>query len=198
MTTPAPIPHRLKLAKSPSNLRHRVLPPLHPGYRRLLQEREDEGFERGRQQAEQSLTTQIVSQRHEMVQMQTGVLKAMNDAVSQVVRDTERTLVEIALATASRLVAGLPISAETVEAAIREALSQVEETANVHVLLHAEDLALLKSGGSELVAESGRGRLKLAPSPDVTRGGCVVRTHFGDIDGRRETKLEQMRKVLTE
>jgi flagellar assembly protein FliH len=198
MIAPTPVAHKLKLGQSPANLRHRALPPLPAGYRRLLKEREEESFERGRAQAEQGLAAQIVSQRQEMVQLQNGVLKAINDAVSQVVRDTERTLVDIALATANRLVSGLPISAEVVEAAIREALTQVEETANVHVLLHAEDLALLRSSDSELVADAGSGRLRLTSSPEVTRGGCVVRTHFGEVDARRETKLEQVRKALTE
>ena len=198
MIAPAPVRHNLKLGQSPANLRHRALPPLPAAYRRVLKEREEAGFERGRAQAEQGLAAQIVSQRQEMVQLQNGVLKAIHDAVSQVVRDTERTLVEIALATASRLVAGLPISAEVVEAAIREALTQVEETANVHILLHAEDLALLRSSASELVADAGSGRLRLMVSPEVTRGGCVVRTHFGEVDARRETKLEQIRKALTD
>jgi flagellar assembly protein FliH len=198
MSAPATVLHKVKLARSPANLHHCALPPLPADYRRWLKEREEESFERGRAQAEQGLAAQIVSQRQEMAQLQNGVLKAINDAVSQVVRDTERTLVEIALATASRLVSGLPISAEVVEAAIREALTQVEETANVHVLLHAEDLALLRSSDSELVADAGSGRLRLTSSPEVTRGGCVVRTHFGEVDARRETKLEQVRKALTE
>lgn len=193
-----PFRHRLKLHRSPTQLHHRVLPPLHPAHRRMLHEREEESFERGRALAEEVLTGQIVSQRNEMLQLQNGVLKAINDSISQVVRETENTLIEIALTTAARLVADLPVNVEMIEAAIREALAQVEETASVHVLLHADDLALLKSGGSVLAAETGSGRLRLAPSPDVTRGGCVVRTHFGDIDGRRETKLEQMRKALTE
>jgi len=198
MNSSGPFIHKLKLTKSPARLRHRPLPPLPAGYRRLLKEREEEGFERGRLQAERSLTTQIVSQRTEMVQLQNGVLKSLNDAVGQVVRETESTLIEIALATAQRLVAGMPISCELVEAAMREALTQVEETANVHVLLHPEDFALLKSGDSELMNEAVAGRLRLATSPEVSRGGCVVRTHFGDIDACRETKLGQMRKALTE
>lgn len=198
MMAPAPVRHQLKLAQSPVNLRHRSLPPLPAAYRRLLKEREAAALERGRAEAEQGLAAQIVSQRQEMVQLQDGVLQAIHDAVSQVVRDTERTLVDLALATASRLVSGLPISAEVVAAAIREALTQVEETANVHILLHAEDLALLRSSASELVADAGSGRLRLTVSPEVTRGGCVVRTHFGEVDARRETKLEQIRKALTD
>lgn len=198
MNLPEPVRHRLKFATSPVRLEHRPLPPLPAAYRRVLKEREEEGFERGRLQAEQLLTTQIVSQRGEMVQLQNGVLKSLHEAVTQVVRDTERTLVEIALTTAGRLVAGIPIDAGLVEAVVREALAQVEETANVHVLLHPDDLALLKAGQSGLAEEAGNGRLKLAASAEVSRGGCVVRTHFGDIDARRETKLAQVRKALTE
>lgn len=198
MSSTEPVFHKLKLTRSPANLRHRPLPPLAPAYRRLLQERAEEGFERGRLQAEQSLTIQIVSQRTEMVQLQNGVLKSLNDAVSQVVRETENTLIELALATATRLVAGLPVDATLVETVMREALAQVEETANVHVLLHPEDLALLKGSDGALAHEAATGRLRLAPSPEVSRGGCVVRTHFGDIDARRETKVNQMRKALTE
>lgn len=193
-----PIRHQLKFSRTPAKLRHRPLPPLHPAYRRMFKEREDESFERGRAEAEESLTGQIVSQRNEMLQLQDGVLKAINDSVSQVIRDTESTVIEIALTTAARLVSEMPIDREMIEAAVREALGQVEETASVHVLLHADDLALLRAGGSDLASESGTGRLHLVFSPDVTRGGCIVRTHFGDIDAQRETKLEQMRKALTE
>jgi flagellum-specific ATP synthase len=32
------------------------------------------------------------------------------------------------------------------------------------------------------------------PSPEVSRGGCMVRTKFGLIDARRETRLERIRK----
>jgi flagellar assembly protein FliH len=188
----------VKLGRSPARVRHAPLPPLHPAHRRIMKEQEEESFERGRLQAERSLTIQIVSQRNEMVQLQDGVLKSLNDALARVVRETEGMLVELALATATRLVAGLPIEAGMVEAAMREALAQVEETATVQVLLHPEDLALLKSSGSEFVADAAAGRLRLGASPEVTRGGCVVRTHFGDIDARRETKVEQMRKALTE
>jgi hypothetical protein len=173
MSAPATVLHKVKLAKSPANLHHCALPPLPADYRRWLKEREEESFERGRAQAEQGLAAQIVSQRQEMVQLQNGVLKAINDAVSQVVRDTERTLVEIALATASRLVSGLPISAEVVEAAIREALTQVEETANVpEQRFGTRGGRGLRPAAADFLAGSYAGRLRGAHS--FWRGGCAA------------------------
>lgn len=188
--------HPLKLAASPRHVRLRSHPRLSPELNRWLREREDEAFERGRCQTEANLTGQLVSQRAEMLQLQDGVLKSLAAGVDNVIRETERALVELALTTASRMVAGLPLDRTMIEAGIREALTQVEDSATVQVLLHGEDLATLKQAGSPYLEESAAGRLRLVAAPDVTRGGCVVRTQFGDIDARRETKLEQMRKAL--
>ncbi|MFM1945701.1 MAG: hypothetical protein RI897_4683, partial [Verrucomicrobiota bacterium] len=68
----------------------------------------------------------------------------------------------------------------------------------VQVSLPAEDLEVLRVGGSGLMEEGEGGvQLHFHSSPEVTRGGCVVRTRFGTIDGRRETKFDQLRKELT-
>jgi flagellar biosynthesis/type III secretory pathway protein FliH len=41
------------------------------------------------------------------------------------------------------------------------------------------------------------GPIRFAASSEVTRGGCTVRTRFGLLDARRETKIEQMRQSLS-
>ena len=33
-------------------------------------------------------------------------------------------------------------------------------------------------------------------SPEVTRGGCLVQTHFGTVDARRETKFDLLKRTL--
>ena len=38
--------------------------------------------------------------------------------------------------------------------------------------------------------------LQFSSSADVTRGGCLLRTRFGIIDARRETKFDQLREAL--
>ncbi len=177
----------------------RVLPRLDAGARRWFREREDESFEHGRRAAESSFSQQLVSQRNEMLDLQNGVLNSVRAAIPQVIRDTEEMLIDLAVATAERLVAGMPVDREAVEFAVREALTQVEDGSQVRVLLHADDLALLKKGGSQLLdADVSEGAMIIEPSPDVTRGGCILRTRFGDIDARRETKLQQVKQALTE
>src|SRR5262249_37768432 len=136
-------------------------------------------------------------QRAEVMELQTGVLTALRNVIPQVTRDCERALVTLAVEVAQKLVAGLPISVEMVEAAIKEAVRQVEDGAEFTVQLNPEDLGMLERINSPLLLpQGGRERIRFHGSDQVTRGGCVVRTRFGLVDGRRETKLEVVEREL--
>lgn len=155
-------------------------------------------YERGRLDGERALSEQLIRQRAEVMELQTGVLASLRDAVPQVAREGERALVALALEAARKLVCGLPVSAEMIEAAIKEAIAQVEDTAGFTVQLHPEDLVLLERTNSPLLLpQGGDERIRFQPSANVTRGGCVVQTRFGVIDARRETKVELLRSALS-
>lgn len=154
-------------------------------------------FERGRREGERQLGEQLVRQRAELMELQTGVLAALRDAVPQVARDTERALVALALEAAQKLIGGLPVSTEMLEAVVKEACAAVEDTADLAILLHADDLALLEKANSPiLLPQAGQARLRFQASTQVSRGGCLVQTHFGVLDARRETKIELLQKAV--
>lgn len=162
-----------------------------------LQAAEQAGFERGLIEGERRLSEQLLRQRAELVELHHGTLTALGQAIPQVTRQAEEALVTLALEIARKLVAGIEISRDTVVAAIREALHEVEDSSDLTVLLNPADLELL---GPELPALPGIGpghQVRLIASPEVSRGGCVVQTRFGTIDNRRETKLEQLSQALT-
>lgn len=155
-------------------------------------------FERGRIEGEKNLGAQLVQQRAEVMELQTGVLTALRNAVPQVARECERALVTLAIEAAQRLVGGLPVTAEMVEASVKEACAQVEDSAELSVQLHADDLALLEKVNSPLLLpQGGKERIHFHASAQVTRGGCVVQTRFGVIDARRETKIELLKNALS-
>jgi flagellar assembly protein FliH len=158
---------------------------------------EAEAFQRGVAEGEKRLREQLLKQRAELLQLQNGVLASLRQASSDVVRQGESALVEIALETARKLVAGLPISADMVAATVRSALAQVEEATEFDIYLNAEDLALLQAcNAPDLLPGSDKGTLRFHGSTEVTRGGCLVQTRFGVIDARRETKMELIRQSL--
>ncbi len=166
----------------------------------VAEAREEElrtAYESGRVDGEKALGEQLVRQRGEMRQLLEGVVESLRKSVPQVVSDTEQHLISLALEIAQKLVTDLPISVEMVETAVRDALSQVEGTSEIHVRLHPADMSLLESMGSFLLVPPGEGpAVGFHSSPEVTRGGCLVQTRFGIVDARRETKLDLLKRSM--
>jgi flagellar assembly protein FliH len=91
----------------------------------------------------------------------------------------------------------MPIEAALVENTVREALRQAEDTAEIIVQLHPDDLALLRAHQADILnGLPDSGPLRFLPSSNVGRGGCIIQTRFGLVDARRETKIEQLRQSL--
>jgi len=162
-----------------------------------LHDREHAAYERGRREGEQALNAQLLQQRNETVELQKGILDSLRRVVPQLVQEAESALIALALAAAQKMIADLPVSAEMVEAVIREALRQVEDTAEIVIQLHPDDLVLLRKHNAPVLdGLPETGPLRFTGSAEVTRGGCIVQTRFGLVDARRETKLEQLRQAL--
>jgi len=163
----------------------------------FLQERESAAFENGRREGERALSEQLIHQRNETIELQRGILESLQRTLPQVAREAESSLIEIALESAKKIVAGMPVDPAMVEAVVREALRQAEDTAEIVIQLNPEDLALLRQHQSPLlngVPETGP--LRFIHSNEISRGGCIIQTRFGLIDARRETKCEQLRQSL--
>ena len=191
------LPQTLKLAHPLQTVR--LARPTEPlaGLERTDREKEQTLYERGRLDGEKGLSEQLLRQRQEMLELQQGVLKSLQEAIPQVVHDCEQALTALTLELAQKLVAGLPLSMERVEAAIQEALGQVEETTDCHCYVHPEDLELLRRSDSPLLSKTGDGQhLHFHPSPEVTRGGCIVKTRFGVVDAQLESKVQLLKQSL--
>lgn len=166
-------------------------------WQQFLREREQAAFENGRRAGESALNEQLLRQRNDTVELQRGILKSLQTVFSKVAHEAETSLIDLALESAKKIVAGMPIDAALVEQTVREALSQAHDTAEILVQVHPDDLALLRQHQAPILnglPESGP--LRFVPSPEVNRGDCVIQTRFGLVDARRETKIEQLRQSL--
>ncbi len=164
----------------------------------LLRIREAAAYQRGCRDGESALNEQLVQQRAEVAELQRGILESLSRAFPQVVKESETALIGLALEAASRIVAGLPIDVKLVESVVLEALREVEDSAEILVQVHAEDLGLLRKHDSQILGGlPDKGPLRFISSSEVTRGGCLVQTRFGLIDARREVKLEQLAQTVS-
>jgi len=192
-----PLSETLALPKPLREIRLKLPPDTAGAEDRAAEEQLRASYQRGQRDAEKALSEQLFQQRAEVHELMGGVLESLRQAVPQIVHDTESTLISLCLCAAQKLVADMPISTALVEAVVRDALAQVEGTSQFTVRLHPADLELLQKFDSPLLAAGDGGQeFRFLSSPEVSRGGCLVQTHFGTVDARRETKFDLLRRSL--
>jgi flagellar assembly protein FliH len=166
-------------------------------WQQFLRDREQAAFEEGRRAGESALSEQLLRQRNDTIELQRGVLTSLQTTLPKVAHEAETALIELALEAAKKIVAGMPVDAAMVESTVREALRQAEDSAEIVIQLHPEDLALLRQHQSEILnGLPDAGPMRFSHSSEIGRGSCVIQTRFGLVDARRETKIEQLRQSL--
>ena len=75
-----------------------------------LREREKAAYDRGHSEGENALREQLISQRNEMGSMVNGVIESLRNALPQLVQQSESALIQLALESAQKIVAGMPIT----------------------------------------------------------------------------------------
>ncbi|MBC8088919.1 MAG: hypothetical protein H7Z40_16765 [Phycisphaerae bacterium] len=110
--------------------------------------------------------------------------------------NAEENLAVLAVAVARQLIAKeVESDAGIVSALVKHAIEQFPLDQTVTVRLHPDDVesctALLRSGGSDRIQE-----IRWAPDSHVHRGGCLVEGRERIIDGRVDTALERIYRVI--
>jgi flagellar assembly protein FliH len=110
----------------------------------------------------------------------------------------ERHAVELALQVAERVVAGaIAVSPERLLDAVRGALRTLVERERVTLLVHPEDLDLMRTAVADVAGSlGGIEHIEVQEERRVGRGGAIVRTSLGEVDASVEAKLARVRSVV--
>jgi flagellar assembly protein FliH len=149
-----------------------------------------EGYEAGRAEALAALSPALEA-------LQTAVVAAREERIAAA-DQLEIHSVELALFLAEKIVGGaLAVEPSRVVEAVRGALRGIVERERVTVLVHPDDLELVREAMDELRATlGGIEHCEVQAERRVGRGGAIVRTQDGDVDARVETKLQRAREVV--
>jgi len=170
-----------------------------------LHESEERGYSRGRDETVVKYEEKLQALRQELEETQQKTVgerldtleNNVQEQVQKRLRELEGELVEFAAEAAIRLVNDLPISTEILEASILDALKHCENDIEVSVHLNPADLKMLKESESELLSDSPhQRRVRYLKDEKVSRGGCLVETRCGVIDGRRETREKLLMETV--
>jgi flagellar assembly protein FliH len=115
----------------------------------------------------------------------------------QFARTLEQQLVELALAVAARVVAReVERDPGLVVGVVRDTLAELQDATVVRVRVHPEDHALVEPHWESLRQQRGSEQGQLVADEHVRRGGCVVETAIGRVDGQLDTRLGQLAQAF--
>jgi flagellar assembly protein FliH len=110
----------------------------------------------------------------------------------------EEGAVELALELAGKVVAGaIDAQPERVLDVVRGALRCFMERERVHILVHPDDLGLVRESMDAVAGElGGIEHVEVQEERRIGRGGAIVRTATAQVDASLQTKLDRAREVI--
>ncbi len=110
---------------------------------------------------------------------------------TQMVHQTERQMVQLAIAVARRVVGReIALDGDLIVAMARVALDRLGERTPATIRLHPEDLAAIGQ------AEWAGPHVRVVGDPTLSRGGCLVESEFGLIDASVDAQFEQLAQAM--
>ncbi len=123
---------------------------------------------------------------------------ALAAEADRIAAELERGAVELGLRIAEQaLGAAVAVEPERVLDVVRGALRRLVERERVLLLVHPDDLDLVRDGIAGLVGElGGIEHCEVQAERRVARGGAIVQTREGEVDAALATKLERAREAI--
>jgi flagellar assembly protein FliH len=152
-------------------------------------------YQQGFEDASAFLNQQLVEQRGEVIRLQQGTFSAIAEQHAAQMDELRGILPELVVEMTRRLLCGLEPDCGRVERTIAEVLAEmVPGVRDVEIALHPSDLELL--GHFDPQFGDKYPGLRFIGDATLKVGDCMMRSRFGIVDGRLETKLENLSRSL--
>ncbi|MEW6321168.1 MAG: FliH/SctL family protein [Acidobacteriota bacterium] len=154
---------------------------------------ERDAFAKGYAQGEKAGYEAGAKRADAMLRRLASTLEELSTLRASMIQQTERQMVQLALAVARRILRReAALDSDLVVAMARVALDRLGEQSSATVRLHPEDLAA--SGANP--AEWAGAHVKVVGDASLARGQCQVESDFGFIDVGVEAQFEQVAHAM--
>ena len=116
----------------------------------------------------------------------------------QIIADSEKDVVDLALKVAAKIISrDLERDPELVMEIVASCTEAARSSKAMIMKVHPEDGKLLREKKPRLIELIGRAvDISIRDDSEVERGGCIIQTEYGTIDGQIRTQFEMLRNVL--
>ncbi|MGE0591277.1 MAG: FliH/SctL family protein [Vicinamibacterales bacterium] len=155
---------------------------------------ERDAFAKGFAQGERA-GAEAAGQRGEaMLRRLAQTVEELTTLRAQMIHETERQLVQLALAIARRIVhREVTLDRDLLVAIARVGLDRLGESAQVTVRLHPEEYEAV---GAARIARIGGNNVQVVPDERVGRGGCRLESDLGMLDAGVDAQIQELARAL--
>lgn len=163
------------------------------GEQARLEAVEREALARGFAQGEAAAAASAGARAADLLGELTSALQDVTAVRNEMVRRSERQMVELALALARRIVnQELSVDRNVVLAMARSAIDRLVESARVTVRLHPQDY---EATTHERTAP-GRPNVTVTPDPQIAQGACRVESDMGVLEAGVDAQIQEFGRAL--
>jgi flagellar assembly protein FliH len=157
-----------------------------------------EGFAAGLAEGAAAGHAEAQAQLAPAVQALHTAVEALEAERATIADRVEQGAVELALELAGKVVSGVvEAQPERVLDVVRGALRCFMERERVHILVHPDDLGLVRESIDAVAGElGGIDHVEVQEERRISRGGAIVRTATAQVDASLQTKLDRAREVI--
>lgn len=162
--------------------------------KRLKEQAYFKGFEKGEIEGLESARSRIESLLSSLKEALSGLQKVKE----QILLDSEREAVELALAIARKIVCQeVATDRNVVLNVVKESLRKVVGHKKIKIRLCPDDLQFMNDAKSQIpgLTEDFE-KIIFEADKSIMNGGCIIDTRFGDIDGRIDSQLQAVEEVF--
>lgn len=155
---------------------------------------EREAFTKGYAQGERAGLEAGGKRAEAMLRRLAQTLEELSSLRDNMVRQTERELVQLSVAIARRILQReVSVDAELTAALAHIALERLGGATPATVRLHPDDYTVVTSG--QVTPLAGR-QVEILPDPAVARGGCLVESEFGFINASVDAQVDEIARAV--
>ena len=155
---------------------------------------ERDAFAKGYAQGERAGAEAAATRGEGMLRRLKDTLEELTTLRADMLRRTERQMVQLSLAIARRVVQReLSLDRAVLVGMARAAIDRLGDHASATIRLHPDDYAAV---ASSLPSSDEQPRVRVEADPVVSRGGCFVQSDFGFMDVTPAAQFEELARAL--
>jgi len=162
-----------------------------------LAELEKEAYRKGFEQGQRDGLAIEEKQMADKARRLEGLLTGLGGLKAQIVGETEKELLELAVGIAKCIVrAEVKTDLEVIERTVRAAATLVVDRSQIRIVISPDDMEAVKGLLPEFAVTTRGAKLEIAEDSTIERGGCILETGFGRINATIESQLATLQKEL--